>query len=193
MENLVLEILTHWGLKADKLLEDNLSKSPDFLVEDGEFIHLVELKTREDSADRQVQHNNALDLGKLFTEHMPIVRRNTLSGIVSDASKQLSSKSEYNVDFRLVWLMPVGMHLEAKVEQIQSSLYGLAGIVVIENTNAFRRKCYFFTDSDFFRFRHVLDAAVISWDGNAKLCLNPHSPRYQEFKASGLYLSLIHI
>ena len=185
MEDNVLAILEHWGLKADKIEEDNLDKSPDFLVEDNQHIHLIELKTREDREGRRQAQHSAFDLGELFTETLPIVRKNTLSGIVRDASNQLSARDEYKVDFRIVWLMAVDAHQEAKIEQMEASLYGQVGLADIDS--GIRKQCYFYSHSDFFRFRAVLDAAILSWEGSAKLCLNPHSPRYQEIKSTGLY------
>ena len=44
--------------------------------------------------------------------------------------------------------------------------------------------CYYFHHSGFFRWRNVLDGAVIATPEGAELCLNTFSPRYLTFKQS---------
>ena len=45
---------------------------------------------------------------------------------------------------------------------------------------------YFADNSDFYNLRDSLDGAIVSTMNAAKLCLNPHSPRYEELRNSEL-------
>lgn len=186
MEEFVLTILEGWGFVAEKIDEDNFKKTPDFLLYDGEFLHFIELKTRDDAPDSD-QKIETLELGEIFHESTPIVRSNVISGIVKKASKQLAATQDIEVDFKLVWFAAVGMQQEAKMELILSSLFGTVGLVDYDEPEVYRRLCYFFGDSDFFNHRDTLDGAIISWEDKAKFCVNTHSPNYERFKKSNLY------
>ena len=186
MEDNVLKIIEQWGFVAEKIEEDNFKKTPDFLVYDGESLHLIELKTREDTPDTD-KKQEVLELGEIFHETTPIVRSNTISGIVKKASKQLEKNEDIEVDFRLVWFAAVGMHQETKMELILASLFGTVGLVDYDEVEAYRRQCYYFGESDFFKYRRILDGAIISWEDKSKFCVNTYSPNYELFKKSKLY------
>ena len=67
-----------------------------------------------------------------------------------------------------------------------ATLYGRKNIIEL-GVDGYRR-CYFYRHSDFFKRRDVIDAAVAAYVKgsvvNAKVCLNPLSPRYESLRKS---------
>ena len=69
--------------------------------------------------------------------------------------------------------------------QFRGSLYGLVDVLDMENKNT--RTCYYFGFSEFFRYRDVLDGAILTAGYNLlQLCINNLSPRANEFRKSPL-------
>lgn len=118
---------------------------------------------------------------------LPLRHNNRISGIVRKAKDQLSSTgAEIDHDLRIMWFTGMGYHAEARHFQLISTLYGSTR--VFELDKAEMRPCYFFRNSDFFRYREQIDGAVASYlVGDVltmKLCLNPHSPRWEQLRDS---------
>lgn len=183
VEGFVKEILEiEFGYSVTKIIEST-KKSPDFLVEGYGERFLIELKTKED--DDQVAHdfNETLERDGIAEFSDTTGRKNTVSGLVRDACKQLSS-IQLRVDFRLVWLMAVGRNQELKRDQFKSSLYGIFTVFDLESSHAF--PCYYFGFNDFFAFKNVLDGAIISTEKEGELCLNTHSKNYSRLRDSVL-------
>ena len=84
-----------------------------------------------------------------------------------------------------------GMHQNnwpiAKSRQLEAALYGTTRMFDLDSSEGVHRPCYFFRDSDFFRYRNVLDAAIVSTLTSEKLCMNTLSTRYDSFKQTRLY------
>lgn len=183
METTIHDVLESWGFDVEKIEENEEHESPDFVVSDARSVYLIELKTRDDDERLTQARGQALKLGKVFSEHMPLIHRNRLSGIIRKAQSQLSATTDVEVDYRLIWLAAVGRKQEAKIEQFQATLYGSTNIFELGSSEQLKT-CYYFRNSDFFRYRDTLDAAILSWDNSARLCLNTYSPRYQQLKES---------
>jgi hypothetical protein len=179
-------LLAHLGIDVQAIETSNEERA-DFLARIGDAVTLVEEKTKLEDPGAEAVRQEALREGKVHPTHIPIKPDNRLSGINRKASKQLaSSASTFAHDFRLVWFTATGNGCLGKQQQFIATIYGTSGIVELDNSQY--RACYFFRNSDFFRFRENLDGAVAAYsDGkelSATLCLNPLSPRYVEFKAS---------
>ena len=108
-----------------------------------------------------------------------------VSSVIEEAAKQLAAFDDEPVDFRILWLQARGRHAHVQFEQFKATLYGRMNIIDLDRDNTMR-PCFFFSFSDFFRFRDVIDAAVISSNEQSQLCFNPLSPRYESFKISRL-------
>jgi hypothetical protein len=85
-----------------------------------------------------------------------------------------------------MWFTGMGHYAEARHFQLISTLYGSTRIFELDKAQM--RSCYFFRNSDFFRYRDYLDGAVASYlVGDVltmKLCLNPHSERWEQLRDS---------
>ena len=111
------------------------------------------------------------------------MRKNRLSGIIKKATNQLRGYEETDI-LRIVWLLATGHLAEPRLLQFEATLYGLT--TLLDWSNQRGCICYFFYNSDFFRYRDVLDAAIVSTETKPKLLLNPLSPRYEHMKNSSL-------
>ena len=177
------------GLVVTEVERSNTEKRPDFIVRAGEVVSIVELKTKgEDEAEIR-SRNSILDSGAVFIRHEDSLRRNRLSALIRDGVKQLSAYSIDGTPFRLLWLHSTGPYASVMMERFQTTLYGSREIIHTEKQLA-NRWCYYFDNSDFFRFRDLLDGAIISQDGSARFCINDLSPRAQELRLSCLPIKM---
>jgi len=178
-------LLTHWGVPVEDI-STSQKQEPDFLATFGGVRVLIEEKTKEDDPDYLALRASELDRGQVHGTSLPLVRDETLSGLVRDASHQLRSSSDRPHDFRLMWFTATGVQAVAKYEQFMATLYGRTNILEM-NASEYRR-CYYFRYSDFFRRADVIDGAVVArTDGqalHAKLCLNSLSVRYAALRSS---------
>lgn len=181
-------LLEYWGISVEDIpTSDRAQKQEaDFIATFGTTRVLIEEKTKEDNAENKTARAQQLESGEIYAKTIPLVRNETLSGIIRDAAKQLCSSSDKPHDFRLIWFTATGPYAEAKYEQFMATLYGRTNIFEM-NSEGYRR-CYFFRNSDFHRRASVVDGAIVAYThGNsisAKLCLNPLSLRFSELRKS---------
>jgi hypothetical protein len=190
IEQAIGEQLKQWGFSIEKIPESTVSgeKRPDYKVWLENETYLVEVKSREDDLDESEKRNDVLSKGEIYSEHIPLVRKNTISGIVRDAYEQLKDYGDPEW-LNLVWLCAVGNAQEAKFDQFKAALYGTTQVFDLDG-DGYHRVCYFFRNSEFFRYRNVLDAAFVSTLNEVTLCLNPHSPRFEQIRSSELVAKL---
>lgn len=183
-------LLEHWGVAVADIPVSTVSgkKEADFFASFEGTRVLIEEKTKEDDPAYLVRRRQELIRGEIHPHSIPLTRSETLSGVVSKASKQLTSSSDKDHDFRLIWFTATGTHAEGEYEQFISTLYGRANI--LEKDGEGYRRCYYYRNADFFRRAAVLDGAIVAHtDGrkiSAKLCLNALSPRYEALKTSAV-------
>jgi hypothetical protein len=179
-EPIVKRFFEKLGYQVEKIPETD-EGSPDFWISDDTSSYVLELKTKFPSSEEIKKRKHQLYSGEIHNIHELVIGKNTLSGIIKKAKDQLKSFKEENV-LRIVWLLATGHLAEPRMLQFEATLYGLAPIVSSERTG----DCYFFYNSDFYRFREILDGAIVSTESEAKLLLNPLSPRYAQLKSSTL-------
>ena len=168
------------GYEVEKITENN-EESPDFFMSDGKSSYVLELKTKFPSTEEVEKRKQILYSGEIHNVHETVIGKNRLSGIIRKAGAQLKRYSDENA-FRIVWLLATGHLAEPRMLQFEATLYGLAPIVSSQGA----RDSYFFYNSDFYRFREIIDGAIVSTESEAKLLLNPLSSRYAELKSSSL-------
>lgn len=165
---------TEFGYSVEKIAE-GADKSPDFLLEGHSEKLLVELKSKFDDTKVIASINEVLGKGEIAEFSDTTGRKNTISKIITDSSRQLASL-KVDVDYRLVWLLAVGKNQKLKKDQFKSSLYGSTSIFDLESTYTF--PCYYFGLNDFYRVKDVVDGALISTMEEGEFCLNTFSPGY---------------
>ncbi len=186
IEQAIGEQLTRWGFSVEKIPESSVpgEKRPDYNVRLEDETYLVEVKSREDDPEASKERKEVLNQGEIYSEHKPLIRKNTVSGVIREAHDQLKDYGEPEW-LNLVWLCAVENAQEAKFDQFTAALYGTTQIFDLDG-DGLHRTCYFFRNSEFFRYRNVLDAAFVSTVNQVNLCLNPHSPRFEKVRSSKL-------
>lgn len=179
----VCKYFEHLGYTAEKIAESS-DESPDFLVFDDTISFVTELKTKFPSDDELAARQQILDSGNFHNVQEQIVRTNTLSSITRHAAEQLENYGPRDA-LRVVFLLAMDYLDEARFQQFQATLYGSA--VLIDSTKMEASTCFFFGNSDFFRHRDVLDAAIVATDEVRDLLLNPYSPKNEQLRQSSLW------
>lgn len=131
-----------------KLIQRSSSKTPDLCANDGENTYLFELKMRHDSKEPSLFRTD------------PMVRLNTISGLVSDATKQLKSMGSEDT-IRMLWFLGQPPNEKTFYEQLRMTLYGIRVVVGLRNGRSIPAECYYAGYSDFYRYRDVLDGAIL--------------------------------
>ncbi|MCL4271553.1 MAG: hypothetical protein KJZ72_18490, partial [Anaerolineales bacterium] len=180
-ESKVKEWFSKHGYEINKIPESN-EQSPDFLITDETSKYLLELKTKFPSEDEIDERRQILSSGEIHNIDEIITFQKGLSKIISNAKNQLKNYSRGENILRLVWLLSAGHLSEPRLDQFETTLYGSTYL----HTTEWYGNCYFFYNSDFFKYRNVLDAAIVSTTTKGKLLLNPLSPRYVRMKNSSL-------
>lgn len=180
------QVLEAWGATAEPLPTSTKEESDWLAVLDGCRL-LIEEKTKLPDPSSEAARQEAFRAGEVFGTTTPLVHNNRLSGIVRKAANQLaSSGAEVPHDLRVVWMTGTGRDAEAKYYQFIATLYGSTNI--LERDKPDMKPCYFFRNSDFFRFRERLDGAVAAYlSGDIvtmKLCLNPYAHGWQALRDS---------
>lgn len=116
---------------------------------------------------------------------------NAVSTVVRNASQQLARFDEAPVDFRLVWLHARNRYPDDQLERFKATLFGSVDLIDLQELSKSvpARPCFYFSFSEFFRFRDVLDGAFVSTDHHGLLCVNTLSPRHRMLAASRLATS----
>lgn len=171
---------------VQKIPEENTRKTPDLIVKFGGDVIVVEEKDKKDSEDFLKERESKLSGGKLFDFSISQGFDNRLSGLVRDAARQISSDGAPLHDFGIVWFNSAIGASTAKAKQFEYTLYGVSGIISLDANIVV--PCYFFGESAFFRNKDTLAGAIIAeisdQSASLRLCLNPYSPNYGEFRNS---------
>jgi hypothetical protein len=180
------QVFSAWGASAQEIPTSSVEES-DWLVELNGFQLLVEEKAKFENPESRQKRENTLRAGRVYGQTTALVHSNRLSGIVGKAKKQLSSTAAKSVpDARIIWFTGLGFDAEAKHYQFMATVYGSTKVFELDRRNL--RDCYYFRNSDFFRYREDLDGAVAAFADDEsvtmKLCLNSYSPRYSQLKTS---------
>lgn len=88
----------------------------------------------------------------------------------------------------MICFVGTGHNAEARLLQLEATLFGRTTVCDWSTENGPCRDCYYFGFSDFYKYRDILDGAILI-DANSeegKLCINDHSPRYNRFRESSL-------
>lgn len=182
-EDQLREYFEGLGYRALKIKEGD-TESADFLISKGSEHYLLELKTKFPSLDNIKERENALASQGVHVIQEIATRKNRLSGIIKKATDQLGTHEIPDDFFRMVWLIASGHLAEAQVKQFEATLYG--STTILDKTNERSGICFFFRNSDFYRFREILDAAIVSTESDATLLLNPFSSHFERLKTAAL-------
>lgn len=180
----IMIFLQEHGFSVSEIPERQGKKTPDLLVERDSAVFVIEIKEKDDDSNKIAEENERLAKGLLVSKSETINRTNSVSGIVSNAVEQLSEYKTSPKSMKLIWLHASGQDPELQMTQFRGSLYGLVDIIDMESGQ--NRKCYYFGFNDFFRYREILDGAILTAGSSLQVCINDLSPRANELRKSPL-------
>jgi hypothetical protein len=193
-ESIAAQALTSMGGVVEQVPTSAVEES-DWLADFSGYRILVEEKVKLDDPENTQERDKALRAGGVHGQSLPLKYDNRISGVIRKAVGQLAS-SAANIahDARIVWFTGIGFDAEAKHLQFISTAYGSTRI--IERDKPGMRECYFFRNSEFYRYRDIVDGAVASFlTGETltmKFCLNPLSPNYASLQSSSFASKFVH-
>jgi len=180
------QVLEQWGAKVTPI-KTSEKKETDWLAEFGPYQLLIEEKIKFE--DPEVKQDRVARLNK-YEVHgttQSLSHNNRISGIIGTAVRQLASTgSAIQHNHRIIWFTGLDFDAEAKHYQFISTLYGSTRVFELNKPKG--KECYFFRNSDFFRYQNHIDGAVAGFlvgdELTIKLCLNPYSPGWQTLRDS---------
>lgn len=178
-EDYIIDFFEAYDLKAEKIPESS-EESPDFLVGLGDEKVLIELKTKNDSSDLLEKREKTFEKGEAHERTTVIGRHNAISKRIKKASSQLKSqKNKLDADYCFVFLLANGVYQGEQLGVFETSLYGDKDIIPMgDDFDKGIKKCYYYTNSDFFNNREILDGAFILGGDFGRLCINSVSDNY---------------
>jgi hypothetical protein len=163
-------------------------QTPDLNVIGKSSCYLVELKVKGDDPTEIEQDRKKLESGKVVMKSTPTGRRSRMDNIICEGSDQMDDEDPTHTKFHVLWLHSWGFDAELLHKRFFATLFGSKEVIYPPNISPI---CYYFYDSSFFRLRDTLDAAILSFDGELRLCVNTLSPRVGDFRNSELYQVLL--
>ncbi len=158
-------------------------RNADFLATFGETTILVEVKDRESKPDQVFTASRDDDQGSVEFSFRSMGSDQNTRNKVRVAVDQLDQTAKIEQPkFKMIWF--TGTHDNAEVDRQRfiAGLYGTEKLHVLGESNVVT--CYYFHNSDFFRYRDRLDGAFATYiEGgriSVKVCVNDCSPRKQE-------------
>ncbi len=122
-ERFVKNVLRGEGFDVARIAETINEKRADFRATYLDEVYLVEVK-RLDEAPFVVGH------GEIAHQSIALGYRNTLVGVVRDASRQLAATpTRQGEPLRVAWFLASGLEADAYVDQLRATLYGGVDLV----------------------------------------------------------------
>jgi len=165
-------------------IEEAEEERADFYIEKDNVRVLFELKIKEDDPDEAKRRSAILAKNEVYSYSESSLRRNRLSGVVRKGVSQLIN-TPGDWEFRLMWIHSAGHYAEHTMNRFRNTLYGMR-LLFHTDTLLEPKPCYYYDESDFFRFRNSLTGVVLS-EGNTdfmQLCINNHHSKVGAFRIS---------
>ena len=174
----IIDFMNHFGYSCNEI-EESSNETPDLLVNCNDEDIGIEIKTKCDDESALLKKMNILKSGYTYEYSKEIKRQNNISKIIGKASKQLLSIS--NLNYRGIWFDIKNDNPENTIELIKSSLYGKK---VIFTNRPEAVNCYYFTNSDFYKYKNEIDFAYISHNNKIEMLINNISIKYHNLLKS---------
>jgi len=188
-EEIVVKFFDSINMKAEKIAEYD-EKTPDFLLADYEKI-LVELKVKLDTKDDHKEMAKILADNDVFSNTEKIKYTGKIANIIKLAVKQLKSQKQItDSKFCFLFIIADGISPTSQLKQLEMTLYGAKA--VSESSSVQTKYCYYFGESQFFRYRNILDGVFVGnlAAGKVSLFLNNLSENYNELLNSSFLNAL---
>ena|SRR5882672_3071563 len=145
------------------------------------FACFSELKIKGENELEAAERDSILQGRGVHRYSESSLQRNRMSALISKGVSQLT-KTPIERQFNILWLHGAGRYADHHGTRFIASLYGRRWLIPIPGQDG--RYCYYFDNSDFFRHRAQLSAAVVSWEDEGLLCVNDLHPSIDSFRRS---------
>lgn len=186
-KNLARSFLEYLGYKVDDIPSASDRKSADLFASCPRRSKpplVVEAKEKEPDKVLIQLRDAKLRAGEIHELHAAMTEQPVLNRIMHDAIVQLRSTQERYPDaLNFVFVVCTGFNAEARFEQFRHRVAGIATVADF-STDGKIQECAFFRDSDFFKYREVLDGVILAKvfgdaeSYEASFYVNCYSPRY---------------
>jgi len=176
----------HVGYVVSRIPEANDDQRADYSIENAGERLIAEVKSRgpDEEFERQMER-----VGRASSEQS-FGRANPISRQIREASGQLAATFPENPSWpRILVLVAAGDNPDLQVEQFRATLYGTIHLLRAGGVGAVAIPCFYFTFNDFYRFRDI-DAAVVLTPRGALLWLNAFGKRRDRVRETTLFKKL---
>jgi len=177
--------LSYWftsnGFRVEDISEDDNEERADKLIYDQSVRVLFELKIKGEDKDEVAERESVLNTRGIHRHAESSLRRNRMSALIAKGVSQLIH-TPVAADFNILWLHAAGRYGDHHQMRFIATLYGRRWLIQVPGSD--HRYCYYFDNSDFFRHRAALTAAIVSWGDECQLCINDLHPGAEKFRQS---------
>lgn len=180
---LIRDYLKSKRFNVERIPEKPLKRA-DYRVTDGNDVYIIEVKGRI----QDKKYRKDLLSGKVACRQASLGRTNPVTKQIRIAAQQLKSTPADSRAFRVIALVAAGDDPDAQFIQFQSTLYGTVDLLVPQLDGSIDPvPCFYFTFNEFFKFPFLDSALILVPGGRRVVCLNPFSPRANEFRNTRLW------
>jgi hypothetical protein len=169
------------GFRVDDVSDDDNEERADQLVSDQSVRVLLELKIKGEDETEVAERDSALNSSGIHRYAESSIRRNRMSALIGKGVSQLIH-TPIVADFNVLCLHSAGRYADHHQLRFVATLYGRRWLIQVPGSDG--RYCYYFDNSDFFRHRAALAAAIVSCGDECQLCINDLHPTAEKFRQS---------
>jgi hypothetical protein len=177
----IREWFTSRAFRVEDVSEEDDEERADLLISDESIRVLLELKIKGENEVEEGERRSVLQKGGVHRYSESSLRRNRMSALITKGVSQLTT-TPLQRDFDVLWLHGAGRYADHHGTRFIASLYGRRWLVPVSGQEG--RYCYYFDNSEFFRHRTELCAAIISWGDEGLLCINDLHANANRFRES---------
>ena len=160
-EKFVKLALSDLGFNVEKIPEQEFEQ-PDFIVEDSLDKYLIEVKSLQPNEDILFARDAKLECGEVYSEAYTLERQSSFTKKVSKGKNQISKHAYSEQAYRIIWFVVLGYNAEPRLLQIENGVFGKVYISDWSTENSPIKECFYFGESDFFRYREKIDGVILS-------------------------------
>ncbi len=190
LKGTIKHILNNFGFQVEDIPTAQVP-TPDLRIYKDQ-VYLVEVKIKGDDPVEIEVFRQELSSGQIVSRVGDIDHWNTLDGIIGRAVEQFESFDSDGHHLHIVWFHASGtIDPSLQLQRLHSTVYGSETLISPEPSHKHTFTCYYFMNSSFFRYRHVIDGVITSRGTTeelkeVQLCINSLSPRADRLRKSEL-------
>jgi hypothetical protein len=154
----VKDFFKNHGIQVEDIPEGK-TETADLMVTMDNDIFFVEIKSRLDDQKKIKEENERLSKGEMISRYDTTGRKDQISNIAKKAASQLNEHDGQGI--KLLWFVGLGNDGKLQSDQCRATLYGIVDVGEREFPEKGTKDCYYFDHGDFYKFRDILDGAVV--------------------------------